>query len=332
MEKSILGIDISKDHFDACLIHGGKEKYRKFTNNASGFGKLTAFLVKELVSDLHVCMESTGRFYEALANHMASAGHKVSVVNPKCIKGYAQSELQRSKTDKKDAGVIARFCRAQAPRLWQPHPPEVRELQEVVRYIESVKDNIHQEERRLESGLTSETVKTAIRDHVNELKARLASLKQWLIQHTKKHKRLRKHYELLTSIIGIGETSAFTYLAEIGYSDQFRQTRQLESYCGLAPRQYQSGSSIRAKDRISKIGNSHMRKALYMPALAARDHNPVLRSFAHRLQEAGKPPKVIICAVMRKLLRIMYAVVTSNTPFDQHYFPGPLEGMTFAEQ
>ena len=327
-----MGIDISKEYFDACLIHNGREKYRKFSNNTRGFAKLTDFLNKEQVVNLHVCMESTGRLYEAVASYLVSDGHKVSVINPKCIKGFAQSELQRSKTDKKDAGVIARFCKAHTPKVWQPQPPEIRELQEVMRYIESLKENIHQEERRLESGLTSETVRETIVGHLNELKATLASLKQWIKQHVKKHQRLQRHYELLTSIVGVGEMSAFTYLAEIGYSDQFRQTRQLESYCGLAPRQFQSGSSIKGKERISKVGNSRMRCALYMPALAARDHNPILRTFAKRLEKAGKPPKVIICAVMRKLLRIMYAVVTSGTPFDPHYFPGPIEGMTFAEQ
>jgi transposase len=332
MDNSILGIDISKEYFDACLIQNQKEKYRKFSNNATGFAKLAAFLTKEGASNLHACMESTGRLYEALAMYLVAAGHKVSVINPKCIKGFAQSELQRSKTDRKDAGVIARFCKAHSPRAWQPQPPEVRELQEVVRYIDCLKNNIHQEERRLDSGLTSSIVKATIQEHVKELKAKVASLQKWLKEHAKNHKRLQHHYELLTSITGVGDVSAFTYLAEIGYSDQFRQTRQVESYSGLSPRQYQSGSSIRGKDRISKVGNSRMRKALYMPALAARDHNPIIRAFAERLEKAGKPPKVIICAIMRKLLRIMYAVVTSDRPFDPYYFPGPIEGMTFAEQ
>lgn len=327
-----MGIDISKEHFDVCLIHNGKEKYRKFSNNADGFQKLSAFLKKEQAVDLHACCESTGRLYEALALHLVSTGYKMSVINPKCIKGFAQSELQRSKTDKKDAGVIARFCKAHSPKAWQPHPPEIRELQEVMRYVDSLKNNIHQEERRLESGLTSNTVKRTIQQHVDELKAKLESLKEWLKDHTKKHKRLQHHYELLTTIIGVGDVTAFTYLAEIGYSDQFRQTRQIESFCGLAPRQYQSGSSIKGKDRISKVGNSRMRKVLYMPVLAAKDRNPILRAFAERMQKAGKPPKVIICALMRKLLRIMFAVVTSDKPFDPYYFPGPIEGMSFAEQ
>jgi transposase len=331
MTNSILGIDISKRTFDICLIHADKEKHRKFDNNPGGFAKLTQFLKKENVQLVHACMESTGRLYEALANHLFSKGHQVSVVNPRCIKGFALSELQRSKTDKKDAGVIARFCKAHSPKPWQPLPPEVRELQEVMRYIDTIKTNIHQEKRRLESGLTSATVKAAIEQHIEALQSKLADLQQCLKDHIKCHHRLRLHFELLKSIIGIGDGAALTYLAEIGYSHQFKETRQLESFCGLAPRQYQSGSSVRAKERISKIGNARMRKALYMPALAARDHNPILRVFAERLKEAGKPPKVIICAVMRKLLRIMYAVVTAERPFEPDYFPGPIEGLTFGE-
>jgi len=332
MDKSILGIDISKASFDVCLIHTDIEKFRKFDNDSSGFAKLKTFLRKEDVRELHACMESTGRLYEALAEYLLDHGHVVSVISPKCIKGFAQSELQRSKTDKKDARVIARFCRAHTPPAWRPHPPEIRELQEVMRYIESIKSNIHQEQRRLDAGLTSATVKSTIAQHVDDLKAPLASLLGRARQHVKAHAQLRRHYELLTSIVGVGEMAAFTYLAEIGYSDRFRQARQIESFCGLAPRQYQSGSSVRGKDRISKVGNSRMRYALYFPALAARDHNPVLRVFADRLRKAGKPPKVVICAAMRKLLRMMYAVVSSGRPFEPDYFPGPIEGMTFAEQ
>ncbi len=191
---------------------------------------------------------------------------------------------------------------------------------------------MHQEQRRLESGPISEAVKVTVEKHVQELKATLDSLKKWLKQHATKHPRILQHYKLLTSIIGVSDMTAFTYLAEIGYCDRFRQTRQVESYCGLTPRQFQSGTSVRGKERISKVGNSRMRKALYMPALNAKDYNPVLRAFAQRLEESGKPGKVIVCAVMRKLLRIMHGVVTSGTPFDVDYVSGPIEGLTFAEQ
>lgn len=332
MQTSILGIDISKRTFDVCLIHRNKEKYRKFANDASGFAKLSAFLHKEGIEELHACMESTGKFYEPVANYLADRGYIVSVINPKRIKGYAQSELQRSKTDKKDAGVIARFCKSQQPAAWQPHPPEIREVQEVMRYIDALKVTIHQEERRLEAGFTSAALKETVTAHVTELKNTLRSLLKSLKQHAAKHPRIQQQYKLLTSIISISDLTAFTYIAEIGYSDRFRQTRQVESYCGLSPRQYQSGTSVRGRDRISKVGNSRMRKALYMPALNAKDYNPVLRSFAERLEKAGKPPRVIVCAVMRKLLRIMHGVVSSGKEFDVDYISGPIEGLTFAEQ
>lgn len=332
MNKAILGIDISKNSFDVCLIFGGKDRYRKFDNNINGFDKLSQFLKKEQVELMHAAMEATGRFYENLALYLVSEGHKVSVVNPKCIKGFAQSELQRSKTDKKDAGVIARFCKANTPRTWQPPPPEIRELQEMMRYRDSLNVHIHQEERRLEAGLTSSTVRSAIEQHVEAMKRQVAELEKLIKKHVKKNPRLLEHYELLTSIIGVGDMVAFTYLAEIGYSDQFKRTRQVESYCGLAPREYKSGSSVRARDRISKVGNSHMRKVLYMPALAAKGSNPVLRSLSDRLENAGKPKKVIICAVMRKMVRLMYAVVSTGKPFDLHYTPGPIDGFTFADE
>jgi transposase len=331
MNPTILGIDISKSDFDICLIIGGRERYRKFENSVRGFAKLAQYLEKHEVQLVHACMEATGRLYEGLALYLVANGHKVSVINPKCIKGFAQSELQRSKTDKKDAGVIARFCKAHAPKAWQPPPAEIREVQEVSRYIDCLKVNIHQEKRRLESGLTSNTVTSAIEEHIEVLEAKLAELESQLKQHVKRHQRLFEQVQLLTSIIGVGDIVALTYISEMGYSDQFKTTRQVESFCGLAPRQYKSGSSVRARDRISKVGNSRMRKVLYMPALSARHTNPVLRALGDRLEKAGKPKKVINCAVMRKMLRLMYAVVSTGQAFDPYYVSGPIEGFSFID-
>ncbi len=96
-------------------------------------------------------------------------------------------------------------------------------------------------------------------------------------------------------------------------------TRQIEAFVGLTPSENQSGTSVCGKDRLSKVGNNYLRKSLYMPAVSAIQHNPVIRDFADRLKQAGKPSKVIICAVMRKLLRIIYAVVRSGKPFDSNY-------------
>lgn len=320
-ECTIIGIDISKDTIDVCLIKDGKEKYRKFANSKKGFAKLDALLQKEGVENIHACMESTGRFFEPLANHLTMAGHKISVVNPRQIKGFAISELKRSKSDKADAGVIARFCRANQPPAWKPQPKEIRDLQEATRHLEALKSNLRQELNRLDSGLTCMAVAEEIELHVKYIRSSIEKLEGWIKSQVTQHKRLNQHYNLIISIIGVGDRTAFTYLAELGYSDNFRLTRQVESFCGLTSRQHTSGTSVRAKERLSKVGNSHIRKALYMPAMTAMQNNPIIREFAERLRRAGKPPKVIVCASMRKLLRIIYAVVTSGVPFDPHYRP-----------
>lgn len=319
IERPILGVDVSKLKFDVCLIHNGKEKRRKFNNSASGFQQLSEFLVNHGVPSVHACMEATGRYYEALAQYLYAAGHLVSVVNPLRIKGFAVSELKRSKTDEIDAGIIARFARCHCPSAWKPQPQEVRELQEAERYLVSLKSNLRQELNRLESGMTCQLVTSTIQKHIEYLQSQIREIEVWMKQHTKKHDRLNEQRKLITSIIGIGDIAAFTYLGELGYSDSFSLTREVESFCGLTPRKNQSGSSIHGKDRLSKIGNIHLRTALYMPALSAMQHNPIIRTFADRLRQAGKPPKVIICAVMRKLLRIMFAIVRSGKPFDLNY-------------
>jgi transposase len=318
-DLAILGIDISKRTFDIWLIHNGKDKRKKFDNNANGFKQLGEFLGKNNVVKVHACMEATGRYYEALAQYLFKEKHLVSVVNPLKIKGYAISELQRSKTDELDAGVIARFCRANCPPPWKPQPQEISDLQQAERYLESLKTNRRQELNRLESGITCTAIKSMIEKHVEELDLKIKEVENWLKQHVKKYEKLNQHYELIVSIIGIGNVTAFTYLGEFGYTENFHHTRQAESFCGLTVRKYESGSSILKKSRTSKVGNWYMRKALYMPALSAIQYNPIIRKFAEHLKKVGKPPKVIIGAVMRKLFRIIYAVVKSERPFDINY-------------
>lgn len=323
IDLSILGIDVSKRTFDIWLLHNGKDKRKKFDNNADGFRQLSEFLDKNNVLKVHACMEATGRYYEALAQYLFEKEHLVSVVNPLKIKGYAISELQRSKTDELDAGIIARFCRANRPPAWKPRPQEISDLQQAERYLENLKVNRRQELNRLESGITCAAIKSIIEQHVEELDLKIKEVETWLKEHVKKHEKLNKHYELIVSIIGVGNVTAFTYLGELGYTDNFHYTRQAESFCGLTVRKYESGSSILKKGRMSKVGNWYLRKALYMPALSAIQHNPIIREFAEHLKKVGKPPKVIIGAVMRKLFRIIYAVVKSERPFDINYQSKP---------
>lgn len=314
---SILGIDVSKLTFNVTLLlFKDKEKSKKFSNDTVGFAQLQDWLTEWAPDGIHACMEATGRYYEPLAEFLYNAGYLVSVVNPVRIKGYAQSELQRSKTDELDAGLIARFCEKHNPKPWEPLASEVREVQEAERYLGALKGMRQQESNRLDSGLVCDAVRQAIEKHIEQMDSEIAEMEKWLKERIKKHAKLTEHFKLITSVIGVGSITAFTWLGEIGYGDNFELTRQLESFVGLTIKQKQSGTSVRGKERISKKGTHYLRKALYMPAMSAIRHNPVIRSFAERLRERGKPPKVIIGAVMRKLVRIIFAVVKSGRPFD----------------
>lgn len=314
-----LGVDISKVKFDVCLLTMGKELWKSFPNDRDGFDSLSQWLKDKGIDQAHVCMESTGRYGEALAEYLHDQDHWVSVVNPQRIKGKAQSELLRSKADRLDASLTARFCLSERPSRWLPQPPELRELQEVERHLESLKSARRQELNRLEPGLKCQALIATIQAHTEFLDHQINELECWLKEHRKLHPKIDRHYKLITSVIGIGDTTAAVYLGEVGYSESFQSPRQLELFTGLAPCRYQSGTSVKRADRISKVSNPRLRKALYMPALSAIQHNPIIREFAERLSRLGKPSKVIICAVMRKLLRIIYGVLKSGQPFNPNY-------------
>jgi len=317
----VIGIDISKNKFDVCLINkpDGRELYGKFENNASGFQAFLAWSKTNAAGTFHACMEPTGRYGQALAEHLSGTVHSVSMVNAYQIKGFAISELKRSKSDKIDAGVIARFCVSQRPKPSQPLSPALKELQEIGRYADSLKCMITQEKNRLSAGAVNESVGEAVEQHIAAMKLALSQLEKKMKQIIDSDQELRHCCALLTSIIGIGDVAAITFLGEIGTGERFDHVRQVETFCGMIPKTRQSGSSINSKARLSKVGNSRMRRALYMPALSAQQANPVIREFAEKLKNAGKPPKVVIFATMRKLLRIMFAVVKSGCYFDLHY-------------
>jgi transposase len=157
-----------------------------------------------------------------------------------------------------------------------------------------------------------ERVHRAIGQHIEYLDNEIETLETEILKLIHRYTKLSRDYDLLTSIIGIGQTAAVTFLGELSAASNFTSSRQLEVFCGVTPRLFESGSSVRARSRMSKVGNSRMRKALYMPALCALRTNPVLREFAARLKAAGKPGKVVVGAIMRKLLRIMFAVLKAG--------------------
>lgn len=310
-----LGIDISKQTFDVALIVGKKRSHtHQFMNSEAGFEQLSEWLKGKGVENVHGCMEATNVYGHQLASYLYEAGHDVSIVNPSRVKGYGQSQLSRTKNDQADAGLIARFCRDLSPSLWQPSPAELTTLQTYARRLGVLETMLTQEKNRL--SLSEAEFEADIRAHITFLEAQQTSVKKRLQQHIERHQELADKQQLLTSITGIGEQSAALILAEIGEVKRFSSARALAAFAGLTPGERQSGSSIKGKTRLCKIGNARLRKAFYFPALTAIRYCPQIQLFRERLMAAGKNKMQVVGAVMHKLIRVVYGVLQSEKPFD----------------
>ena len=313
----VLGIDISKGKFNAALLRVGKYGHKAFPNNSRGFEQLSKWLQGLRVMELHACMESTGVYGEELAEYLYDQGFSVSVVNPARIKGFAQSELIRSKTDKVDASLIARFCSAMNPSLWTPDPMEIRELRSLVRRVDALLGMRQQELNRLE--VSNDILKKPIRGHIRYLSRQIESLKKEINKHIDRNPELRDKRKLLESIPGVGEATIHIVLSHFASIEKFRDAKSLTSFLGIAPRHYQSGSSVTKRTRMSKVGRSSLRKAFYMPAVVALRYNPLIADLKVKLSKAGKHNMLIIGAAMRKLVHIIYGVLKNKIPFDPNY-------------
>ncbi|HEX8649944.1 MAG TPA: IS110 family transposase [Pyrinomonadaceae bacterium] len=320
MTAPALGIDISKLKFNTCLIQqSGKLKHKVFPNSETGFEQLTQWLSRQGVQSVHACLEATGTYGEALSLFLYQAGHTVSVINPAAIKAFAGSRLARTKTDRVDAELIARFCLAQEPPAWTPLPQEVRELQALVRRLESLVEMRVMEENRLSSGITVESVRESVEELLAHLNTQIKRTEQLIRNHINSHPTLKQQSELLDSIPGIAETTAAHLLAEITDIKQYRSARRVAAYAGLVPRERQSGTGVRGRTRLSKVGNARLRRALYFPAITALRCSPFFKEWAAGLRLRGKSKMSVICAVMRKLVHLAYGVLKSEKPFDPQW-------------
>jgi transposase len=314
-----LGIDISKDSFHVELSVNDKLRHRRFSNRKVGFAELAAWLAKHKIARVQACLEATGPYSEALALYLHEQGHTVSVVNPLRIKAFGQSELMRNKDDRPDAGLIRRFCEKQRPAAWTPPPAPLRELQSLTRHLENLLETKQQQVNRLE-GTNAKSVVKSLRKLVAHLDAEIQGTEQQIAEHIDRHPDLKQQSQLLTSIPGIGPRTAAKLLAEIEGLKKFESARHVAAYAGLTPMNKRSGT-LRVKTRLSKMGNARVRKALFLPAIVARQHNPIVRAFCQRLAERGKTKMQIVGAAMRKLIHIAYGVLKSDKMFDPNHEP-----------
>ena len=320
MHTYFLGIDIAKSKFDVALLRpDGKFRNKVLSNNPQGFAQLLVWLDAHGVpsnelGQLHVCMEATGIYWEALAEFLCDQAIVVSVINPAQIKSYGASRLMRSKTDKIDATLIALFAKERCPEPWTASAPHERVLRSLVLRLEALQSMLTQESNRLQ--VANPSVQPQIQSHIEWLQSEIKALAKLIKEHIDKHPDLRHKRDLLDSIPGMGERTQAIVLAYFGATERFDNARKAVAFVGLDPRQHESGTSVKGKPRISKVGHAFVRKALYMPAMTALYKTAWGKRFRERLANAGKPPKLIIGAMMRKLIHVAIGVLKSNQMFN----------------
>ncbi len=319
----VLGIDVSKGklHLALQVDEHRRAKRKVVTNNLAGYEELSEWLKHQRVERVHGCLEATNTYGNGVASYLYEQGHQVSIINPLRLSGFAQSELQRSKTDGADAALIAQFGWQKRPEAWTPMPAELQQLQALARRLEDLQTMITQERNRLDT--VHDALKDDIQAHIKFLKQQVVALKKSIQEHLQQHPTLAAQVERLDSIVGIGLMSAACIRAEIGQLERFSSARELAAFSGLTPKEHQSGTSVHGKVRLSKIGNAHLRHHLYFPALVAIRRSPEIAHWRDQLLARGKTKMQVIGAIMHKLIRICFGVLKSGKDFDPKLLTQP---------
>ena len=305
-----IGVDVSKDSFDA---HSTSLGSRKFSNDGTGF----KLFRKWIGTSAHVVMEASGPYYLRLADDLYRSGFLVSVINPLVIRRFCQMNLQRAKTDRKDAEAIAQFAQLTNPQAWSPAPEHVQQLLQ----MQSVMEQLSKQLTSTRNALGSlnqhpniyENALKSLRHVERAQQQQIAQLEKEIMELTKQH--YQAELNSLVSIPGIGKkTAVLLILSTHGFS-RFENIKQLVAYTGIAPRIFQSGKTVNKKPKISKLGMADLRRSLFMCALTAIKNNLACKNLFDRLRQKGRAAKVALMAVSHKLLRQAFALAKSKEMF-----------------
>ena len=313
-DKIYFGIDISKSVFDVTDSLGN---YSQFENKVSGFKKF----VKQLNSTSHCVMEATGYYHYQLAYYLLEKGIDVSVENPLSVKRFIQMKLSKVKTDKSDSKKICEYAQHVALKLWYGDSKDQQECLQITRLLDvytkqstMLKNKIHGEEIL---GIPSPSVLRSIKRMLKQLEKEKEAMEKRLFFLVKK-----EHQDLLTrleTIPGIGKKTALMLVVLTDGFERFTSGSELCSYSGLTPIIRQSGSSVRGRARISKIGNGKLRNLLFMCSFNACKYNKACKAIYDRIVAKGKSKKLALIAVCNKLLKQAFAIAKSGLIYDETY-------------
>lgn len=313
----IIGIDISKDSFDASWLESSKEVSRKYEYSELG--------IKLFLDDTPECaqflMEATGVYHTYLALKLYESKRQVSVCNPLVIKRYSQMKLTRAKTDKTDARLIRMFGEENNPSLWSPNSEGINELkqahswlndqiQERTRLLNRQEAHKHQAQN---SSFVGRQMKTQLK-HINQ---QIQECEEHLQVVVKKY--FADLYSRLMTIPSIGPKTALELIIITSGFSRFEDIKSLSAFVGVSPTNHDSGTSVKGKGHIAKLGNGRIRQLLYICSWTAKTCNPSCKELNERLVEKGKPAKVINIAIAHKLLRQAFAVAVNDVEYSANY-------------
>jgi transposase len=299
-ESPYVGIDVSKNQLDIAVRPAGDTW--SMPNDASGITEVVQGLAQ-----LHpalVVLEATGGLQMPLAAALATAGLPLAMVNPRQVRDFARATGRLAKTDRLDAQVLAHFAEAVRPTPYPLPDAQTQELTALLTRRHQVVEMLTAEKNRLRT--TRESVRRRVQDHIRWLEQELADLDDDLERTLRESPLWREKDNLLRSVPGIGRVVSITLLADLPELGTLSR-HQIAALVGVAPLNRDSGR-FRGK-RMVWGGRARVRAALYMAALTASQHNPIIKAFYHRLREAGKARKVALTACMRKLLIILNSMV-----------------------
>lgn len=313
-DMKIFGVDISKDYFD---VVDQRDNHDQYGNDTQGFSQFK----KSLPQNALVVMEATGYYHYQLAQYLSKHGISCAVVNPLSIKRFVQMKLAKVKTDKADAKSICEYAMSNEVSIYSSVDDIQADCLQLFRLMHIYKKqltalkNKHHGEAVL--GHPSKTVYHSLNRSKKHIEAEIELIEQKLLELVKQE--YQDQITLLKSIPGLGiKTILFLIVVTKGFT-RFENASQLCSYAGITPTERLSGSSIKGRSRISKMGNKKLRNLIFMCSFTACQHNKACRSQYERIVNKGKSKKLALLAVSNKLLRQAFGIVKSGVPYDAQH-------------
>ena len=335
--KQVAGIDVAQKELVVSLgrmnssIEPEIYTFKTFANKASGFAALEVWIKKHTDQRIRVrfVMEATGIYHEKLAYHLSDQGHEVSVVLPNKISNYAKTLEIKTVTDKTASQAICQFGLEKKVDVWQQPKKIFRDLKQLTRERDQIiaertvaKNQLHAENAE---AFPNERSISRLHQRIRLFNTQEKEIKADIAEIVKTDKELIEKINNISTIPGVGKLTTVIAIAETNGFNLIKSKKQIESYAGFDVKEKQSGTSVKGKPKISKRGNRHLRKAMYMPALSAIRHDDRFKVIFTRLVAKHGIKMKAAVAVQRKLLGLIYILWKTDTKYDQKYLTKPID-------